>query len=243
MAVPYPLQAASFAGIPFYVEASSRSSGRRIVPKEYPKLDTPYAEDMGRRIRKFAVTAYIIYSPVLMSEWETNRDALRAICEAGTAGVLMLPTMSSNDVMPLVVDTYSMTEHQEKGGYCEFSINFVEQGQQPQATPSSTATAQTVTDTTADVTPNTVVSNDFADGGFDSPVAPSAATPNAVVSSDFSALGSSSTPNSVVSSDFSALGASNGTTITPATGDEGQTVLPEIVFKPGPGGAETGGGE
>lgn len=66
MPVPYPLQPASYKGVPFYVETGGRSSGRRIVPHEFPKKDNyPYSEDMGRRIRRFAVTAYIIYSPVL----------------------------------------------------------------------------------------------------------------------------------------------------------------------------------
>ena len=65
MPVPYPLQPASYNGVPFHVETAGRASGRRIVPHEFPKKDIPTAEDLGRRIRRFAVTAYIIYSPVL----------------------------------------------------------------------------------------------------------------------------------------------------------------------------------
>src|ERR1035437_5914135 len=130
MTVPWPLQAASYNGIPFFVEAQSRASGRRTVIKEIPNSDPlSTTEDMGRRIRKFAVTAYIIYSPVLDPDWETSRNDLIAACEADGTGTLMLPTMLSNDVMPVIVDTYSVTEHQGKGGYAEFTINFIEAGQ------------------------------------------------------------------------------------------------------------------
>src|ERR1035437_10233308 len=129
MTAPYPLQPASFCGIPFFVEVNSRASGRRQVSKEYPKLDRPSTEDMGRRIRKVSVTAYIIYSPVLDPDWEASRDALIEVCEADGTGTLMLPTMLADDVMPVIVDTYSVTEHQAKGGYAEFTINFIEAGQ------------------------------------------------------------------------------------------------------------------
>src|ERR1035437_4775229 len=143
MTVPWPLQAASYNGIPFFVEANSRASGRRTVTKEIPKSNNPsLTEDMGRRIRKFAVTAYIIYSPVLDPDWEASRDALIAACEADGTGTLMLPTMLADDVMPVIVDTYSVTEHQAKGGYAEFTINFIEAGQ-AQAAAANTQDAAT----------------------------------------------------------------------------------------------------
>ena len=133
MPVPYPLQPASYNGVPFYVEAESRASGRRIVAHEFPKKDIPYSEDMGRRIRRFAVTAYIIYSPVLDPDWEAHRDDLIRELEFEGNGTLQLPTLVNEDVVTVVVDTYSLTEHREKGGYCEFQIAFTEAGQAPSA--------------------------------------------------------------------------------------------------------------
>ena len=34
--------------MPFYVEIASKSGGRRTAFHQFPKRDTPYAEDMGR---------------------------------------------------------------------------------------------------------------------------------------------------------------------------------------------------
>ena len=51
---------ATFRLAPFHVDANSRTSGRRIVLHEFPKRDTPYAEDMGRSARRFPVTGYVI---------------------------------------------------------------------------------------------------------------------------------------------------------------------------------------
>jgi prophage DNA circulation protein len=126
------LQPASFNGVPFHVETQSKTSGRRIVPYEFPKQDVPQTEDMGRRIRRFVITAYIIYSPVLTPDYEANRDALIAELEAEGPGSLILPTGLQNMVGAtsgmVVVDHYSVTEHRLQGGYVTFEIAFIEAG-------------------------------------------------------------------------------------------------------------------
>lgn len=202
MSAPWPLQQASYNGCAFYVEAQTRASGRRTVIKEIPKSDNPaQTEDMGKRIRKFAVTAYIIYSPVLDPDWETSRNDLIAALEADGTGTLMLPTMLSDDVMAVIVDTYSLTEHQEKGGYAEFSINFIEAGQ---------PAAAAVTDPQA--TANTAADN-----------ASSAATQ----SSDISGTWQDPIENSgnpYAASDLNTL----PTQITPAAGDTAPSSSPMI---------------
>ena len=126
------LQPASYNGVPFHVETQSKASGRRQVPYEYPKLDTPQTEDMGRRIRRFTIDAYIIYSPSLDPDIEGNRDALIAELEAEGPGLLILPTGLQNMVGApaglVVVDRYSVKESREKGGFIEFEITFMEAG-------------------------------------------------------------------------------------------------------------------
>lgn len=128
------LQPASYSGALFHVDTSPRQSGRRLVRHEFPRRDIPWAEDMGRRIRAWQVMAYIIYSPVLTPDYQAARDALIAQLEAEGSGTLILPTglqnMSDEPPGLVCVDTYSVTETRERGGYAEFDITFVEAGQQ-----------------------------------------------------------------------------------------------------------------
>ena len=116
------LQPASYNGVRFFVEADVKAGGRRIAVHEYPKRDVPYAEDMGRRAKRFSVTAYVI-GP----DFEDQRDALIDQFEALGNGELVRPTTIAP--ITVVVDTYSVTERREKGGYAFFEINFIEAGQ------------------------------------------------------------------------------------------------------------------
>jgi prophage DNA circulation protein len=135
MAIPLwrlNLQPASYNGIPFYVNVDSKSSGQRNVVHEFPKKNTPYTELMGRRARKFTISAYVLYSPELNPDYQGNRDALDAALEAdedtGAPGVLVHPLMGEDIV---VVDTYNVIERVERGGMAEFEISFVEAGVAP----------------------------------------------------------------------------------------------------------------
>lgn len=140
------LQPASFNGVPFHVDLDSKMSGRRLVPHEYPKRDTPWTEDMGRRVRRFLVIAYVIQSPENGFDYRPNRDALTAQLEALGPGILVHPTLGQDTVE---VDEYKLTERRELGGYAEFEINFIEAGQQAATSPmvdtasASTSAAQT----------------------------------------------------------------------------------------------------
>ena len=44
----------------FYVDSDSATGGRRVALQEYPKRNTPYAEDMGRTARTFQVQGFLI---------------------------------------------------------------------------------------------------------------------------------------------------------------------------------------
>jgi prophage DNA circulation protein len=126
------LQPASFNGVPFKVDADTRGSGRRLVPHEFPKRDTPWTEDMGRRARRFIVVAYVIQSPDNGFDYRPNRDDLIAALEALGPGTLVHPTLGQDVVE---VDEYKVTERRELGGYAEFEINFIEAGQQAVTSP------------------------------------------------------------------------------------------------------------
>ena len=118
------LTPASFGGAIFHVEVGGVASGRRIAVHEFPKRNVPYAEDMGRRARRWTVQGYIIVSP-LHTDYIPTRDALRDQLEADGPAYLKLPTMEPELVM---CDQFKMDETREKGGICVFDMVFVERG-------------------------------------------------------------------------------------------------------------------
>lgn len=130
---------ASFRGAAFHVEVGARAGGRRIVPHEYPKRDDPYAEDMGRRARRWHVTAYFISYPVdgngdtgeavlRLRDYRVGRDALIRALEQEGPGTLVHPTLGS---MEVACETYTVQDAiREKGGFCVFEMTFCEAGVQ-----------------------------------------------------------------------------------------------------------------
>jgi len=132
------LQVASFRGAPFFCESNSRDNGRRIVLHEFPKKDLPYAEDMGRRAKSFAIRAFCITHPftregdagVLYNvDYRVARKALLDALEQDGPGTLILPTLPSEQV---VVMRYRLSEEERLGGFCAFEIEFTEYGVPPQ---------------------------------------------------------------------------------------------------------------
>jgi prophage DNA circulation protein len=131
---------AHFDGRVFHVESGSRESGRRIVVHEFPKKDTPYAEDMGQKAISFTVRGYCIMYPhneagditgvasLYQRDYRIARERLQERLETGKAGVLQLPTFK-----PLMVkcQRYRLSEEDKSGGYCVFDMQFVEAGLQP----------------------------------------------------------------------------------------------------------------
>jgi prophage DNA circulation protein len=136
------------------VEQGSFLSGRRIALHEYPKRDLPYAEDMGRRSRRFALTAYLI-GP----NYHQARDQLKNVLESEGSGALTVyqgssPTWTQN----VVVEEFSVIEVRERGGYCLFEMRFTEVGT-PTTFTTSTQTQATVGATAA--ASDTAASNSF----------------------------------------------------------------------------------
>jgi hypothetical protein len=147
---------AMFDGVPFFCDTGVRETGRRAVVHEYPKRDTPYAEDMGRRAVQYSVRGYVIsyvrdaglnlvtpdasVQPVggfaaslYMRDYRIARDLLQARLDEPGEGVLQLPNMGRaafGDVLTLtaVCSGYRMTEEDRLGGFCVFDMTFVEFG-------------------------------------------------------------------------------------------------------------------
>lgn len=117
------LRPSSFRGVQFFVDAAGRSGGRRNHVFEFPKRDQPYTEDLGRRARKFPVTAYLIGD-----DYTRRRDELTAALEREGPGLLVHYTMGTHNVS---IDTYNAVERRDRGRYCEIEMQFLEAGQAP----------------------------------------------------------------------------------------------------------------
>ena len=117
------LRPASFRGVAFEVESHSESGGRRVELHEYPLRDTPYAEDLGKQAGKWQIEAFLVNGK---SGYAERRDKLREALNASGPGTLIHPYLGELSVS---VDGYSLKETTREGGYCTFSISFVEAGQ------------------------------------------------------------------------------------------------------------------
>ena len=118
------LRPASFRGVPFdSFEQHTESGGRRIVRHEFPLRDTPYAEDLGRKAGQLQVEAFILRNR--WADYEAARDKLRDALRAAGPGTLVHPWLGQ---MQVCVDGYTVRESTREGGYCQFSVTFVEAG-------------------------------------------------------------------------------------------------------------------
>jgi len=118
---------ASFDGNEFFVDVGSREGGNRLVLHQFPKKDSPYTENMGRRATEFRVRGYCIQS-ARRPDYRPPRDALQQRLDQGGAGQLQLPTMKP---MAVICQNYRLTEEERLGGYCVFDMHFIEAGTSP----------------------------------------------------------------------------------------------------------------
>jgi prophage DNA circulation protein len=116
-------QNARFRAAGFFVEQDARSGGRRVAMHEYPKRNTPYAEDMGRKALRFMVQGYLI-GP---NYWDHKNRLIDALDKDGP-GFLRLPLPYQMADVNVMVNTYTVTEHRERGGYCTIEMDFSEYG-------------------------------------------------------------------------------------------------------------------
>ena len=79
-------QPAAFRNAQFFVETDARVGGRRVAPHEYPKRNTPYSEDMGRKALRFLVQGYLIGPKY----WD-QKNRLIAELDKDGPGLLRLP--------------------------------------------------------------------------------------------------------------------------------------------------------
>lgn len=169
----------SFRGAPFLYVDSSADIGRRVALHEYPLRDKPYAEDLGRKARRFQLDVF-----VLGAQWKDARDALIAALEAPGAGKLVHPNFGE---MQASVTAARIVESWDKVGRADFALEFVESGD---ITFSATIVPQPVAEVAAAASDAQAAAEaDFGDT-FDAGGAPSWVAGAAIgdVSSAFSAV-------------------------------------------------------
>lgn len=113
----------SIGGVPWYCQAVATQVGRRTTSKELPFRDTPVREDLGRRSRKYGISAMVIGPDYLAA-----RDAIIAVLESPGPHLFVHPWMGE---LSVIIDEGSSLDIQEshaEGGWARFSVNFVESG-------------------------------------------------------------------------------------------------------------------
>jgi prophage DNA circulation protein len=121
------LRPASWRGVPFQVNGDDAEFGRHVVMHEYPQRNKPYAEDLGRKFRKFKLDAWVCADRTNGFNPWPERDALIEAIEAGDVGTLVHPFWGSlqGHIVSVAVKQTSTTN----GGYVNFQMEFFEAGE------------------------------------------------------------------------------------------------------------------
>ncbi|MCJ2053993.1 DNA circularization N-terminal domain-containing protein [Methylobacterium sp. J-070] len=107
----------SFRGVPFKVQTNTRIGGRRGFTYEFAKSERSVDEDLGRRVARASVSAYVIGLDCL-----EQADELEAALLKEGGGLLVLPTMGR---AILRCEVYQRTETKDEGGIVRFEMTFV----------------------------------------------------------------------------------------------------------------------
>ena len=113
-------QPGRYRGAVFYTLRSDRQGGRRLALHEYPARDIPWAEDLGRRARRFDLELF-----VLGDDYMILRDKLLVALEAKGPATLQHPYYGACQASVL---QYRVNESTANGGLATFSVTFVETG-------------------------------------------------------------------------------------------------------------------
>lgn len=109
---------ASFRGVEFKVASHEASGGRRLNVAEFPGRDFAGVQDLGRRVRRFDVEAYLVGE-----DYHLERDNLLAAVSQPGPGELVHPYLGTHRVG---CETYRLRETKEDGSVCVLALQFVE---------------------------------------------------------------------------------------------------------------------
>ncbi len=110
----------SIRGVPFLVREGGQEGGRRVALHEYPGRDLPWAEDMGRKARRWTVEML-----ALGADYMAARDALIDALEKPGPAEMVHPWLGRITVQ---VESWRLRESTRNGGMAEISVTVVEAG-------------------------------------------------------------------------------------------------------------------
>lgn len=137
------LQPASFRGVPFHVDRSSGSGGRRVAVHEYAGQSGYDTEDLGGKAVEQTLSAFLI-GP----DYDIARSELLRAIEAEGAGTLVHP---HDGTMSVRITNYTWNISTRQGGFCRFDLRFVKESRRrpPAASNTAAALAAAAADTSA----------------------------------------------------------------------------------------------
>jgi len=109
---------ANFRGVPFLLDASEKTAGRKTVTHEFPNKKFRYVEDLGQNLRTFNITGTIT-DPLYF----IKRLALENALDQEGIGVLTHPYYG---VANVVCTSYTIAESPKTLGECIFTMVFQE---------------------------------------------------------------------------------------------------------------------
>jgi prophage DNA circulation protein len=111
---------ASFGGLAFFVEKTKDQFGKKVVVHEFPRLNSPYVEDLGSKANHFEVVAYFADDAA-----DVEAGALKSMLLAFGPQTLVLP-----DEGPISCMFMDGTRDHERDrlGWSAFSLKFVATG-------------------------------------------------------------------------------------------------------------------
>jgi prophage DNA circulation protein len=115
------LPRASFRDFEFPTDSHDSKGGRRLVVHEYPGSDTPTVEDFGEKSWDWSLSAYFI-GP----DYDLSRNEFLALLAEPGPEWLIHPWLGPLWVR---IQGWSISESNDKGGYCTVKIDFVAGGE------------------------------------------------------------------------------------------------------------------
>lgn len=114
------LRPASFRGVPFYVESSKKTLGRRAVVHEFPNRETPFTQDMGR-----IATAWTLDGHVLGTDYDEAKAKLEEAFNKYGPGELIHPY---DGLQMVQIGNVEFTESTKEGAILYFTATVYEAG-------------------------------------------------------------------------------------------------------------------
>lgn len=114
------LQKGSFRDVSFFTEQASGQAGRRVAVHEYPQQEVYFAEDLGKKAESERLTLF-----VAGGDYDLTRNQLMQALNKPGAGKLVHPYLGT---LMIQVTDYDWTISTQRGGYCQFTLQYVRAG-------------------------------------------------------------------------------------------------------------------